>query len=468
MIMSETKSTKMLTKKNIIGYAIGDAGGVLAFGVIGSFLQMFYTDILKINLGAITVLMLVARIWDAINDPICGALIDSRKPTKHGRFRPYVFWFSIPLAIAFILCFVQIPGLSEHQYLIYAYITYILYGMLYTAVNIPYGSMASAMTEDQSERSTLSVFRSLGSGIGSLPGKILLPLFVYSTIVEAGETHKVLNGTKLLYGVILLAGFMVILYFAFFKMTKENLKAPEKLEKTNVAATLKDLFKNRAFVTMCIAALILLAADMYTLTIMNYLFKDYFKTPGLYSVVTIANYIPMLALMPFMGKLTRRFGKKELCAFGSLFAVGAYLLMFILHTHNAMIFLALVLVAGFGVSFFTLEVWALVTDVIDSHEVRTGRREEGTTYSCFSFFRKLGQTVAGIGGTSALAIIGYSTAKDVVVQSDAVIEGMYNVCTLIPVILYALMFLLLQFGYPLGKKALEKLAAERDALRNKA
>ena len=111
---TEQETNGKLTLKNYIGYAMGDMGGVITFGTIGSFLQMYYTDVLHIPLVKITLLMLIARIWDAVNDPICGALIDAQKPTKYGRFRPYVFWFSVPLAIAFILCFLKIPGLSEN------------------------------------------------------------------------------------------------------------------------------------------------------------------------------------------------------------------------------------------------------------------------------------------------------------------------------------------------------------------
>ena len=124
------KQENRLPVRNYVGYAMGDMAGVLTFGTIGSFLQMFYTDILHISLGSITVLMMVARIWDAVNDPMCGALIDSRKPTKYGRFRPYVWYFSIPLALAFIATFYKVPGLTEKGYLTYAYITYILYGMM--------------------------------------------------------------------------------------------------------------------------------------------------------------------------------------------------------------------------------------------------------------------------------------------------------------------------------------------------
>lgn len=455
----EKKSGK-LTKMNVIGYALGDMGGVITFGTIGSFLQMFYTDILHISLAKITVLMLIARIWDAINDPLCGALIDSRKPTKWGRFRPYVMWFSVPLAIAFVLAFFKIPGLSENQYLIYAYVTYILYGMLYTAVNIPYGSMASAMSTDLKERSNLSVIRSLGAGFGSAPGQILLPLFVYSTAVDTGA--KYLDAGKLQTGVILLAGFSLIVFFGFFKMTREYIPAPEHQEKENVLKTFGTLLKNRPFMTLCLASMLLIAGSMYTQTIFNYLFKNYFQTPGLFALVTVFNYIPMLVLMPFMGKFVQKFGKKEVCSFGSIFAAAAFLILFFMKTRSPYLFLAVNLILGFGLSFFTLEVWAMVTDVIDHYEKVTHRRSEGTTYASFSFFRKLGQTLAGIGASMALAAIGYVTTEGTMIQTEAVNEGIYRIATLVPFVMYLCMFLLLQFGYPLTKKAVHDLREELD------
>lgn len=447
------ESSAKLTKKNVIGYALGDTGGVLAFGVVGSFLQMYYTDVLHIPLAQLTILMLVARIWDAVNDPLCGAFIDSRKATKYGRFRPYIFWLSFPMIIAFVLIFVKIPGLSQNQYLVYAYITYIFYGMMYTGVNIPYGSMASVMTDDQRERSTLSVARSFGSGIGSLPGQILLPLFVYSTAVDTGV--KYLDGNKLLSGILLIAGFMVIIYTASFKMTKEYITPPPQQTKEHMGKVMLKLLHNPPFVTLCLASLLLIAGSMYTQTIFNYLFKNYFKMPGMFSLVTIATYIPMLVLMPFMGKLVVRFGKKEICSFGSIFAAIAYLILFFLHTQNPYIFLAGVLIGGFGISFFTLEIWAMVSDVIDYQEHLTARRDEGTSYACFSFFRKIGQTVAGISASLALAGIGYVTAEGVTEQTQEVNQGIYGIATIIPFVMYLLMFFFLQFGYSLTKDKME-------------
>ena len=454
--MDKKEKTGVLKAKDIIGYAIGDTGGVLAFGTIGSFLQMFYTDSLHISFAKITILMLIARIWDAINDPLCGMIIDRLKPTKHGRFRPYIFWFSLPMALAFVLMFWKISGLSENQYLVFAYITYILYGMLYTVVNVPYGSLAAVMTDDRHERSTLSVARSLGSGIGSVPGRILLPMFVYAT---AENGAKYLDSNKLFYAVLVLACFMVVIYFLSYKMTKENF-VPLPQENVHVGKTLKQLLKNRPFVTLSIAALLLLAGDMYVLNVMNYLFKNYFEKPGLYGIITVANYLPMLLIIPFSGKLVMKFGKKALCSFGSIFASLAYLIMFLLHTKNPYLFLALNIISGFGVSFFTLEVWAMVNDVIDWQEKLSGRREEATTFASFTFFRKLGQTLAGICAPMAMAAIGYSVKAGVIEQSESVNTGLYNIATLAPCIMYIVMFLLLQFGYTLGKDQVEALKVE--------
>ena len=176
--------------------------------------------------------MLIARVWDAINDPIMGAILDVQKPTKWGRFRPYVYVFSFPLILSLILIFIKIPGMSETQYLIYAYITYIFYGMSYTAVNIPYGSMATVMTEETGERSTLSVARTFGAGIGQMAGSIILPLFVYS-VADTGA--KYLDGNKLFVGVLFVACFMVVAYQLNFRLTKETItetkEKPKILEK---------------------------------------------------------------------------------------------------------------------------------------------------------------------------------------------------------------------------------------------
>lgn len=441
--------------KDKMGYAFGDAANLLTFALVGSYLQMFYTDVLYIDAAKIMVLLVVARIWDAINDPIWGTIIDSRKPGKNGKFRPYLKWVSMPLAVASILMFMKIPGLSENQYLIYAYITYIIYGMMYTAINIPYGSLASVITTDEMERSSLSMYRSIGAGLGGLPGQIILPLFVYSTV--AGE--KVLDGTKLFWGVFAMSIVSILVYQLSYKMTVERV-APQKIQNRNkMSVTIKTLLKNRPFVVLCISSMLLVATQQYQQTIYNYLFKDYFAKPQFYTLVTIFTYLPMVILIPFMQKIIKKTGKKEICAVGMALAAAANIILWLIHTKSTAVFFALCFLSGLGLTFLVLELWALVTDVIDYQETLSGQRDEGTSYAFFSFARKLGHAISGILGTGVLKIISYD-AKNV---TEITSEKMYTMATIIPAVMCAVVAVLLWVLYPLGKQKLKELKVKKSA-----
>lgn len=457
--------------KDKIGYALGDMGGILTFSLIGAFQNKFYTDVLNIDPAKIVVLILVARLWDAINDPIWGAFIDSRKPTKQGKFRPYIFWFSIPLAVACALMFTVIPNLSSAKYLLYAYVTYIFYGMMYTAVNIPYGSLASVVTDDEKERSSLSMWRSVGAGVGGLPGTVLLPMIVYTTTgtYPNGTKIQALDGNKLTVCAVILAVISVVIFFFHYKMTKERILPVAKQKGDyKVTQSIKDLFSNRPFVTLAIAAMLLMAFQFYYQSTYTYLFTDYYHKPGLYSLVAICSYLPMALFIPVMNKLIDRFGKKELCSYGMFFAAAATFILYFIKTSNPYVFLFFVFLSGLGQTFFVLEIWALVMDVIDYHEVCTHRREEGTAYALISFMRKLGQTLAGVGLNALLAVINYNSdaSKQGKALADDVLAKLYDISTLVPAIFFALMAVVLFFGYNLSKDKLDKMHAELIEQRN--
>lgn len=467
--MKENSLTHGIKFKDKIGYAMGDMGGLLTFSLIGAFQNKFYTDVLHISPAKIMVLILVARLWDAINDPIWGAFIDSRRPTRHGKFRPYIFWFSIPLAVSAVLMFTVIPNLSEAKYLLFAYITYIFYGMMYTAVNIPYGSLASVVTDDEKERSSLSMWRSIGAGIGGLPGTILLPMIVYTTSYSADGTKiQTLDGNKLTIGVLILAVISVFVFFGHYKLTKERIAPPKKQKSNyNVFKTTADLLKNRPFVMLCLVSMLLIAFQFYYQSTYTYLFADYYHKAGLYSMVTICTYLPMAILIPIMNKLIDRFGKKELCAFGMAFAALVNFILFFIKTDNPYVFLVFIFFSGLGQTFLVLEIWALVMDVIDYHEIRTHRREEGTGYAFVSFARKVGQTLAGVGLNALLALIHYSS--DASANSQAlpgeVLAKLYDISTLVPAIVLAVTAALLAFGYNLNKKKLAVMHTELEEIR---
>ena len=463
-------ATHGIKMKDKIGYALGDAAGLLTFSLIGAFQNKFYTDALGISPGKIVVLILIARIWDAVNDPLWGAFIQSRKPNPKGQFRPWILGFSIPLAVAAAFMFLKIPGLSETKYLIYAYVTYILYGMMYTAVNIPYGSLASVVTDDELERSSLSMWRSIGAGVGGLPGTIILPMIVYTVTGKYanGTDIKALDETKLFWCVLILAALSVFVYFLHYKLTQERI-APQRRPKDKehtAAATIRELLRNRAFVTLSLASMLLIAFQFYYQSTYTYLFTDYYHKPGLYAFVTICTYVPMAIFIPVMNRLIKKFGKKELCAAGMAFAAVVNLILFALRgtafALNPMVFLVFTFFSGLGQTFLVLEVWALVMDAIDYHESRTGKREEGMAYAVFSFTRKLGQTLAGVGLNALLAFIAYDgeLSKQGIGLSDTVLAKLYDISTLVPAIMLALMAVLLFFGYDLSKKKLETVRAD--------
>lgn len=460
--MQEKQKTYGIRAIDRIGYAMGDMGGVLTFSLVSSFLTMFYTDILHFTSTSIMVLMFVARIWDALNDPMWGAFIDSRKPTRFGRFRPYILGASVPLALGAFLMFLKIPGLSNTQYLVFAYVTYIFYGMMYTGVNIPYGSLASVITSDEIERSSLSMWRSVGAGIGGLPAQILLPLFVYSTVVNAdGTKAKVLDSGKLSLAVACLSVLTVIVFLCHFKFTKERVSVLPNQKHSDYSfwRAVRMLLKNKPFIALCCVSMLLICFQMYTQTIYNYLFKNFYEKPELYGIVTVCTYLPMALFLPVMGKLVRKFGKKEICSVGIGFAAAINILMYIFGftalSENPYLFLVLVFFSGAGQTFLVMEIWALVMDVIDYHELLSGRREEGTSYSIYSFVRKLGQTVAGAGVPAVLGIIGYD--GELATQSVSVLEKLYGAATLVPAIILICMFILLAFCYRLSKSELQKL-----------
>lgn len=460
--MEEKQKTYGIKAIDKIGYAFGDMGGILTFSLVSSFLTMFYTDILHFTSTSIMMLMLVARIWDAVNDPIWGAFIDSRKPTRFGRFRPYILGASVPLALGAFMMFLKIPGLTNTQYLIFAYVTYIFYGMMYTGVNIPYGSLASVVTSDEIERSSLSMWRSVGAGLGGLPAQILLPLVVYSTVTNAdGTTAKILDSNKLSVAVACLSVLTIIVFFSHFKMTKERVSILPNQQQGdyNFLRSLRMLMKNKPFLVLCVVSMLLICFQMYTQTIYNYLFKNFYEKPELYGIVTVCTYLPMALFLPIMGKLVRRFGKKEICAVGMGFAALVNLLMYLIGftalSSNPYVFLVLVFFSGAGQTFLVMEIWALVMDVIDYHELLSNRREEGTSYSIYSFVRKLGQTVAGAGVPAILGVIGYN--GELATQSSQVLDKLYTAATLVPAIMLLCMFVLLAFCYKLSKKELEKL-----------
>ncbi len=447
---------KKLNPKNYVGYTLIDFSNNLAFCVMSSYLSLYCTDILGIPGAVISAVLIIARIWDGINDPIMGFLVQRKKPTKNGKYKPFIIYGGIPLCVTAVLVFTKI---SDSVPLNTAWITvwYIAYGMLYTVLLVPYGSLASVMTTRDDERSLLSLCRAIGAGVGNLP------TFVFPVLVmTAGENGNQMDSTRLFWAMVVIAISMCLIYAFSYKCIDEKVILGEKNEKTKVVSVVKSLLKDRAFVVMSLLGCLLMAVQMYTNTVNLYLFKDYFNKSSINTIYMIASYAPMVVMMPFVNKLIKRFGKKEISVAGLAVSTVASFLTYVLKIgkDNVALFILLAVFVNVGVGFLTLEVWAMAADIIDHQEWVTGKREEASNYAVFTFMRKVGQALAAL-APWFVSLVGYDSSKagTGVSQGEEVLDRMYNVATGIPVIVFAVM-LVLAIIYPLNKKEMEKMHGE--------
>ena len=452
--------TSGIRAKDKIGYAMGNVGSLLVFGLVQSVLQKYYTDVLGISVVSIMVMFVVARIWDAINDPIWGRIIDGAKARSDGRYRHWIKVFAIPVALSAILMFVKIPGLSENGYLIYAYITYILFGMLYTCIGIPYGSMAQVITSNEKERSSLSVFRSIGSTFGAMPAMALISL----CYVKLADGRSVMSYQKIIIGVSAIAVCSVLAFMLCYGWSTERVHTtPTPKQKGQTMKVLKVLIKSRPFIAICLASMLFLAAQMFSQSYYSYLFNYYFNAPGLTMLPTVCQYLPVAVIMFFAGKMGSKFGRREVCAYGMLLAGGFNLLLYVMGTNNVWLYLLVCLMSGIGSAFIFLLVWSLATDAIDYNEVNFGLHDEATSFAAYSFTRKLGQTVAAILVNMALLRIGYSdNVLNTANITAATLKRMYADSVLIPAVLFLLVFAILRFMYPLSKERIAELQVQKE------
>ena len=407
-----------------------------------------------------------------------GRLCDTSKLSKWGRYRPWFLWAAGPLIISTMLMFIKWPGLTgEENYVgtcIYATVTYVMFGMSYTMLQIPYGGLASVVTTDEKERTKLSVFRSIGAGVGSIPA-VLIASFCYKKIgvnEQTGRDISEMQYKPVIIGVVIVSLVALVMLILAFMMNKERVIAQPKgkVAKGETKQIVKGLFKNRAFLAASVASMLLLAGQMFTQSFYLYLFDDYFGKPWMNLVSTACTYAPMVIFMFFTPKLVRKFGKKELCGIGMIIAAVANLGMFALRAVNpnilAYLFLVLCFVSGCGLTFIILQVWSMATDAIDDIEVKTGRRDDGTAYAFFMFFRKLGQVIAAIAVNGALLGMHYDYTKGAI-QTTKNLEIMYDMATIIPAVLFGIMAVVLLVWYPLSKKKVADLQiAKEEHLKN--
>ena len=457
--------TSGIRAKDKFGYAMGDLASCLVFGLTQSVLNKYYTDVLEISVLSVMIMTIIARVWDAVNDPIWGRIIDGAKKYPDGRYRHWIKVFAVPTSLAAVLMFLDVRGFSQGGRVAWIYFTYILFGMLYTCINIPYGSLAQVITSDDRERSSLSVFRSIGSTFGAMPAMALASM----CYVKLADGRRVMDHTRVFVGACVIAALSIVFYFLCYRWSKERVDTnPAPREKGQTAKVIKTLLKSRPFMAVSVASMLFLAAQMFGQGYNTYLFHHYFNKPGLTMLPTVFQYLPVAVIMFFATRLGNRFGRREICSWGILLAAAFYLALFVLAIFGitpVWMYLAACLMSGIGTAFIFLLVWVLATDAIDYNKVTYGLNDEATSYAFYTFMRKLGTTVATILINVPLLRIGYNGSElKTEGLSESALRTMYNFSVMIPAVLFLLVYLALRFWYPLSKKRVEELQLQKEAM----
>lgn len=452
--MENNKAIKPFGFKDKIGYMFGDFGNDLTFLLSSSFLLKFYTDVMDVDAYVVGIIMMIARFVDAFTDVAMGRICDKSKMTPAGKFKPWIRRMCGPVAIvSFLMYQSSLSGLPKPAKIAYLFITYILWGsVFYTSINIPYGSMASAISENPDDRQSLSTFRTMG---GVLAGAIIMavvPLIIYNK--ENG--NEVISGAKFTLVAGFCSVFAIICYLLCYHLTTERVRpeiSQEQLKKNNIGKMLSNAFKNRALISIIVATIFMLISQLTIQQMANYVFPNYYGNAKIQSLSVVMMGGGMIIAAVIAKPLAKKFGKAEISVASNMVAGIVCVLLYFIRPQNVWVYVALQFLCWFGLGIFSMVVWALITDVIDYSEIKNGIREDGSVYALYSFARKLGQALtSGLSGT-LLSMIGYkkSTAFD-----KNVVEGIFDISTLLPAISFILLALILWFWYPLKKKLVDE------------
>ena len=442
--------------KDKLGYMFGDFGNDFTFILSSSFMLKFYTDVMGIEAAVVGLLMMAARFVDAVTDVAMGQIVDRSKPTNAGKFKPWIKRMCGPVAISSFLIYQSgLAGLPYGVKVVWMTVTYILWGSIfYTSINIPYGSMASAVSPEPKDRADLSTWRTIGATLAGLVIGVGTPIFAYETV----NGNTVLSGPRM---TIIAGGFSVlaiVCYLLCFQLVRERVEVPANNKKLDISQLFKSLVTNRPLLGIIAAAIALLLATLTMQGMSGYVFPNYYGNAAAQSASSFTGSLAVLLICaPLAAKLSEKYGKKELSVISCLAAAAVYLVCLIVHPQNAFVYVAFFTLAYVGFGFFNTVIWAMITDVIDDAEVKSGVREDGTIYSVYSFARKLGQALsAGMTG-ALLSLIGYT---NVTAFEPEITERIFKLSCIAPLVGFGLVALFLIVLYPLDKKRVERNVAE--------
>ena len=454
------KNVKPFGMADKLGYAFGDFGNDFTFMLSSMFMMKFYTDVMDVPAAVVGLLMMVARFVDAVTDVSMGQIVDHSKPTKDGKFKPWIRRCCGPLGIAAFLIFqAGFAGMPQTFKIVWMFVTYLLWGSIfYTAVNIPYGSMASAVSPDPNDRAQLSTFRSIGASCANLVIGTFTPMFAYITVDGA----TVLSGSRMMIIAGVFAACGIICHMLCFHLVTERVEVPQNTSKINVGSMIKSVLTNRSLLGIIAAAIMLLLGMLGMTGMAPYIFPVYYNSSSAQSMSSLLSSLGTLFVCaPLAAKIAAKVGKKELSVAACLISAAVWIVCLLVRPASPIVFVVFYVIAYIALGFFNTMIWAMITDVIDDAEVKNGIREDGTIYSVYSFARKLGQALSSGMIGALMTAIGYNHAVAAnPSQYPEILSQIFNLSCLIPALGMLAVGLCLLFIYPLSKSRVEANVAE--------
>ena len=463
MANTNTKELRKFGMLDKLSYAAGDFGCNMSFALKGT-LTIYWTQFMGVNQMGMAGLLLLVQIWDAINDPVIGSMVDAdRRHYKRNKFLAYINVGAIGLTVAGACCFLPFPGMPELVKTILFVAGYVIWDAFYTVANVPYGSMMSLITDDPVQRSQLSTFRSAGSMIANLVTGSLLPVLIY-------DASNTLLGERVFW-IALIMGGIGLLFFQFMIRTTvirvdTEVKTGEEMPKFNVVKAMGAFIRNRAAVGASLAGMSGFIGMYGAQTAVTVMFQSYFKNARISGIVGMISMFGVFIFIPFATTITKKIGKKEGCTIGAVVACLAYVLMFALPItpdgKGMALYVLCQVIAMIGNGYSSCVTWALIADAIDYEEWKLGTRNEGTTYALYSFFRKVAQGLGPSLGLVAATAVGYNAIlgpdqpAQIATNLRYLVPGMYLVGTVLGLIAYGLI-------YNVDRKTLDQMNADLEA-----
>lgn len=422
-----------------IGYASGDMACNFIYQIVCMFLTIYYTDVFGIAPAVVSALFLASRIWDAVNDPIMGAIVDKTN-TKKGKFRPWLLWGAIPFAVSAILCF-TLPGFGMTGRIVWACVTYVVLTMVYTMINTPYGALTSAMTQDPQERAKLTVIRMIGATIGMLFVSVGVP---YAVAMFPGNEAKGYHNIMIIYGII---GALLLLFC--YKSTHERYSVPGG-SRVTIKSMAEAVFKNKPLLILCMMMFFNYGINTIVTSAVSYYFTYYIGSINSLATFNMIGTLTALVVMVFVPKVLDRVDKKWLYLIGSVgMAVQPVYMLFCPASSEGLMGLYISrfiwgLFYGFNISL----IWSFVPDTVEYGEYVNGNRMEGITYAAVGFFFKCGMALAGIIPGIVLQVTGYQPN---VAQTDLALTGIKMLNSVVPIVLTVILAIFV-IAYPLTQK----------------